>query len=272
MPGGGKNPFYDPDEEIDDEEFLRQSKPANSSGYLGYSGNASGSAPNSRPMGNTYEDRQQSLVQKRREIEQRTLDSSQRSLGLLHESEKVGQATAEELARQKEQLKATEGRLDDINSTLNRSERHLQGIKSVFGGIRNYFAGRGAAQPAGVAGGSAGAIQQPSSTGSSSAGGAVPDSGPSDPLRHSQHPGLRSRGLGDDAGAGLDGLDSVDDRLNKNLDDMGLGLGRLKAMAQDLNQELGDHNDLIDRLDHKTSNTNWRVEKQNKDMNKLLKK
>ena len=70
---------------------------------------------------------------------------------------------------------------------------------------------------------------------------------------------------------GMEGL-SVDDRLNKNLDEMGMGLGRLKAMAQDLNQELEEHNDIIDRLDDKTSKTNWRVEKQNKDMNKLLKK
>lgn len=65
-------------------------------------------------------------MQKRREIEERTLDSSNRSLGLLYESERAGAATAEELNRQKEQLKRTEERLDDINSTLKTSERHLQ--------------------------------------------------------------------------------------------------------------------------------------------------
>ena len=87
-------------------------------------------------------------MEKRREIEERTLDSSQRSLGLLHESEKVGMATAEELARQKEQLRGTEQRLDDINSTLKQSERHLQGIKGIFGGLRNYFSGKGPAAAA----------------------------------------------------------------------------------------------------------------------------
>ncbi len=65
-------------------------------------------------------------MQKRREIEERTVDSSNRSLGLLYESERAGVATAEELNRQKEQLKRTEERLDDINSTLKTSERHLQ--------------------------------------------------------------------------------------------------------------------------------------------------
>ena len=65
-------------------------------------------------------------MEKRREIENRTLESSERSLGLLYESERAGAATAEELHRQKEQLKRTEERLDDINSTLKTSERHLQ--------------------------------------------------------------------------------------------------------------------------------------------------
>ena len=72
-------------------------------------------------------------MQKRREIEERTVDSSNRSLGLLYESERAGAATAEELNRQKEQLKRTEERLDDINSTLKTSERHLQvKIKTIF--------------------------------------------------------------------------------------------------------------------------------------------
>jgi uncharacterized protein (DUF885 family) len=38
----------------------------------------------------------------------------------------VGLATAEELTRQKEQLLLTEQRLDDINSTLRNSEKHIQ--------------------------------------------------------------------------------------------------------------------------------------------------
>ena len=71
-------------------------------------------------------------MQKRREIEERTLDSSNRSLGLLYESERAGAATAEELNRQKEQLKRTEERLDDINSTLKTSERHLQVLTNTL--------------------------------------------------------------------------------------------------------------------------------------------
>ena len=68
-------------------------------------------------------------------------------IGLLYESEKVGAATGEELHRQKEQLLRTEGRLDEINSTLKQSERHLNGIKSVFGGIKNYLFAKNSGLP-----------------------------------------------------------------------------------------------------------------------------
>merc|ERR1719495_2458336 len=88
------------------------------------------------------EKQRQLLIDPPREIEERTLASSERGLGLLYESEKVGVATADELSRQKEQLMRTEQRLDDINSTLRNSEKHIQGIRSVFGAVRNYFGGR----------------------------------------------------------------------------------------------------------------------------------
>ena len=159
----GKNPFYTEDDEMDDDEFLRRSKGGGGGAGGNYMLPNHGAAATAQGHGghgpglyggghgggiDPIDARRQMLMEKRREIEARTLDSSQRSLGLLHESEKVGMATAEELSRQKEQLRGTEQRLDDINSTLKQSERHLQGIKSIFGGLRNYFSGKGPAAAA----------------------------------------------------------------------------------------------------------------------------
>ena len=56
------------------------------------------------------------LEQKRSEVEERTLASSEHGLRLPYESKRVGVATAQELSRQKEQLLQTEAKLDDINS------------------------------------------------------------------------------------------------------------------------------------------------------------
>ena len=154
-----KNPFFTEEDEIDDDEFLRRSRGGGGGSGTGTGGsymlpNHGAALHSGRPAAaavDPIDARRQMLMEKRREIEERTLDSSQRSLGLLHESEKVGMATAEELSRQKEQLRGTEQRLDDINATLKQSERHLTGIKSIFGGLRNYFSGKGPAAAAAAA-------------------------------------------------------------------------------------------------------------------------
>jgi len=287
------NPFYsDASKEIGDDEFLNHPR----SGYMLQNSGNVGSMPAynhfSSPAGQREVlgldsegnrdngiDRVQALMQKRREIEERTVDSSNRSLGLLYESERAGAATAEELNRQKEQLKRTEERLDDINSTLKTSERHLQGIKSVFGGIKNYFSSKNAA----AAAGSGNSTQIRSSSTSTSANGNAASNVASnapynsnrlngyeddidrlDDTRGQNHPGLRTRGLHENSNK------SVDELLDSNLDEMSLGLGRLKGLALNLNEELEEHNSILDRLDDKTANADWRVKKQNKDMDKLL--
>ena len=51
-----------------------------------------------------------------------------------------------------------------------------------------------------------------------------------------------------------------------------MGLSRLKGLALDLNAELDEHDDILIRLDDKASRTGIKVEKQNKDMSKILKK
>ena len=80
------NPFLDDDDDVDDYEFLNHPKQGRS-GYM---------------LGNTISDKQSELeikrmqlLEERRRIEERTLQSTNNSLGLLHESEQVGILTAE---------------------------------------------------------------------------------------------------------------------------------------------------------------------------------
>ena len=124
------NPFYD-EEEVDDDAFLSHPK-SGRSGYMLPQNNASSRQQGGSSSSAAVEESRRQLMLKKQDIERRTLESSGRSLGYLYESEQVGVATAEELARQKEQLKNTESRLDEINSTLNRSERHLTGWSNMY--------------------------------------------------------------------------------------------------------------------------------------------
>ena len=79
------------------------------------------------------------LQKKRDEINQETIASSNRALGMLHETEKLGVSIDEELDVQKEKLLNTEKSLDEVNSTLKTSERHLKGIDGFFGRLKNHF-------------------------------------------------------------------------------------------------------------------------------------
>lgn len=251
-----KNPFYEP--EVDDDMFLNHTR----TGYMLHSPSSATSA----------EDRQRQILMRKKEIEDRTLESAGKSIELLYESEKVGVATGHELQRQKETLLRTEERLDDINSTLKQSERHLTGIKSVFGGIKNYLFAKNSGLPPPPSASPNTQLQQPAlkqSTSDVSIGSRKhfqPENDRLDALREENHPALRSRGL-------VEGENnaSVDEILDGRLEEMALGLGRLKGLALDLNEELEDHDEILNRLHDKTSQNDIKVKKQNQSMGKLLK-
>lgn len=116
-----KNLFLD-EEDVDDETFLKNSR-------------RSFDEPN-------LEVQRQSFLERKKAIEDRTLQSSERSISILRDSEQIGIATAEELMRQREQLEKTDKRLDEINATLRFSQKHINGIKSVFGSLKNYLSGK----------------------------------------------------------------------------------------------------------------------------------
>lgn len=263
--------FFAVDEdEVDDETFLRHSK-SGSSGYM---------LPNHlHQEKNTLDDNNRlQLLERKKIIEERTVQSSERSISLLRDSEQIGVATAEELLRQREQLERTEKRLDDINNTLRFSQKHIQGIKSVFGSLKNYLSGK-SGDPA------PGPSFKESDSSSSNAGMTVSPSRLTDTLDSSRgniglakenHPGLKIRGLAgdDDTVRQPDTASgpSVNKIIDRNLEDMCTSLTRLKGLAEGLGDEIDAQNEVIDRLNDKTDKADFSIMRQNKDMNKLLKK
>lgn len=137
------------------------------------------------------ERRQRYLQQEVMRAAQSAVDSSNRSLSLIYESEKMGVETAEvwhllqlshntqriplslervklnkkkscsvtpnvhlflalslqELMRQGEALKRTDKMLDNMDQDLKTSQRHINSIKSVWGGFVNYFKGKPETKP-----------------------------------------------------------------------------------------------------------------------------
>ncbi|XP_043494682.1 synaptosomal-associated protein 29 [Polistes fuscatus] len=254
-----KNPFFELEDDIDDETFLNRAPtraPTSSHNYV-------------NNFDNELESKRQQLMQRRKEIEERTIHSSERSISLLRDSEQIGAATAEELIRQREQLERTEKRLDDINSALRFSQKHIQGIKSVFGSLKNYLSGKSLDTPVPST-----KLPESTSFGSTSSPTLSNSLDQVQTNMANNHPSLKLQGLLDDdedqrISSSKNNITKV---LEQNLDEMSGSLARLKGLAIGLSEEIDSQNDLIDNITDKAERTDITLQKQNKDLTHLLRK
>ncbi|KAG5840194.1 hypothetical protein ANANG_G00186260 [Anguilla anguilla] len=227
------------------------------------------------------ERRQRWLQQEVMRTAQSAVDSTHRSLGLIYESEKMGTETAEELMRQGEALKRTERMVDNMDGELKTSERHIKSIKSVWGGIFNYFKPKPETQPP--------PEPAPAYQPSSKLQGALSDSKEQEHRYQASHPNLRkldTSGFGpEDSSSAQNGypkhqvLRAAHQKLDDNLDEMCSGLSRLKNLGLGLQSEirlknlgLGLQSEIddqdasldnllgkVDKMDLKIQNTNQKI-------------
>ncbi|MBN3298909.1 synaptosomal-associated protein 29 [Amia ocellicauda] len=220
------------------------------------------------------ERRQMQLEQEVRRTAQSAVDSSYRSLSLIYESEKIGTETAEELVRQGEALKRTERMVDNMDQDLKTSQRHINSIKSVFGGFMNYFKAKPETKPP---------PDQPAQyKPSTKLENALEESKMQEQNYQASHPNLRKL---ETSGFGASGsefpsshsnmtysknkhLQTAHEQLDNNLDDMSLGLARLKNLGLGLQSEI-DEQDVslenllgkVDKMDHRINETNQQLKK-----------
>ncbi|RZB38626.1 synaptosomal-associated protein 29 [Asbolus verrucosus] len=237
------NPFEE-DEDIDDETFLRNSRRSN------------GAQP-------TFDDQLQSFQERKRCIEERTINSTEKSLSILRDSEQIGIATAEELMRQREKLEKTDKQLDEINATLRFSQKHINGIKSVFSSLKNYMSGKNDPSPTNAAKSNK---QQDTLHEEFEEKLSAND-------RFENHPSTRIKNLRyDSAPSETSGSKDFSAKLDANLQEMCSNISRLKNLATDMSYEIDSQNDLISTITDKAETADMNISKQNKDMMRILKK
>nr|XP_046243943.1 synaptosomal-associated protein 29 [Scatophagus argus] len=218
------------------------------------------------------ERRQRYLQQEVMRTAQSAVDSSYRSLGLIAESEKMGVETAEELMRQGEALKRTDKMLDNMDQDLKTSQRHITSIKSVWGGLVNYFKSKPETKPP---------PEQPKAyQASDKLENALSSSRAHEDKYQASHPNLRKLDTGgfgaaaslDDSSSRQNGhpqnrhLREAHQTLDRNLDDMCDGLSRLRNLGLGLQSEIENQDDSIhsllnkvDKMDLKIHNTNQQI-------------
>lgn len=212
------------------------------------------------------ERRQRHLQQEVMRTAKSAVDSSHRSLGLIYESEKMGTETAEELMRQGEALKRTERMVDNMDQDLKTSQKHINSIKSVWGGLVNYFK-KPEVKPE---------PEPPAAyKASDKLQNALASSKEHEDKYQASHPNLRkldTGGFGSSASEGQNGyprnshLRAAHQTLDNNLDEMCSGLSRLKSLGLGLQAEIDDQDvsldalmGKVDKMDTKISNTNQQI-------------
>ncbi|NP_001080076.1 synaptosome associated protein 29kDa L homeolog isoform X1 [Xenopus laevis] len=195
-------------------------------------------------------DKQRSLQQEVMKKAQSMVDSSNRSLSLVYNSEKIGVDTAEELVRQGEALKRTEKMVDNMEQDMKTSQKHINSIKSMFSGFTNYFRSKPAETPP-----ENGTSEYKTSTKLAEA---LSSSKVQEENYQAAHPNLVKRETlesRNDMGASSSGyqhknqvLRNYHQKVDNNLDDMSLGLGRLKNLALGLQTEIDEQDDILGRL------------------------
>lgn len=273
----GRNPFHDrtTSDDVDDSDFL---KPRNT-GYV--LGNESSSGLSRQQE--EYTRKRQQLLDERRAIEDRTLESAKASLGLVYEAEKVGITTAEELVRQGEKLSHIDSNLDAMNSTMRTTQKHLTSMKSMFGGLKNYFSGSKSVEPT--------TAKLPSSQSESGLS--------SKPVQYQSrlnetidtvstasknarpHQAFERQGIVFDdeeekkeknLRSSASRSQQVDQILDSNLTDLSLGLGRLKNLALGLGSEIESQDEMLTRIMQKEERAEETMGWQNRQMRQILKK
>ncbi|XP_074148511.1 synaptosomal-associated protein 29 [Sminthopsis crassicaudata] len=212
----------------------------------------------------------------RQEVLRRTeasLESTGRSLSSIYESEKVGIASSEELMRQRGVLQRTEQMVDKMEQDLKTSQRHINSIKSMFGGFVNYFKSK----PADTAPPPNGVIDPQPNTRLKEA---LATSKEQEENYQASHPNLRRLQSSDaiggtHSGASTDAypknqhLRQYHQKIDSNLDEMSKGLGRLKDIALGMQTEIDEQDELLGRLTTKVEKLDINIKSTDKKVRQL---
>eukprot|EP00117_Sycon_ciliatum_P049527 scpid72886/ scgid35094/ Soluable nsf attachment protein 29 len=187
------------------------------------------------------------------QLDDQMLDSTRRSRQRLEEAHRMGIDTAVELDEQGEKLSRAERRLDDIDEDLRTSQRTIRQIRSVFGGVVNWFTtDKLSTTPSTVSSSQAKAT----SSHSSGADRVSQSAGSSHRTMQQQEQRRNYR-------------NAKDQEVDENLSVMSDTLGVLKNLGQDMGQTLQDQNDQIERTSGRVRTLDGKVEDLNKQTRRL---
>lgn len=208
---------------------------------------------------------------KANDLNERTKSMMFNSRRIVEETQQIGQTTLENLSVQRESLERTENGLDSINTMTRATQKHLNSMKSFFGGVSSLFSRNNnsttsaAAQPT---------VPTNASMPRSKTLANMPSSIPAGSSATNQGGAnnISSRASFAAASSVPQAQLEEKDEFEAGLSEIGFGLGKLKEMAMKMGDEIGDQNDMLDRITEKSERAGDSVKHQNRQIQQLLKK
>ena len=147
--------------------------------------------------------------------------------------------------------------LHETDQHLDRTEHTLKGMKSIWGGFRNYFKKAPERKP----------YQKPEPKSKS-------EVHINNKMMHMEKKRVQNANgynsqIGKSNGVKLGGSHEEDEEFNEKLDELHQSVKRMKVIAQNMNQELDDQDGLLDHIDDKMEKVDERINKQNFTMKRI---
>jgi methyl-accepting chemotaxis protein len=217
------------------------------------------------------------IESKRQQILMMGQESSERTRNMVRaveESKAMGRDTLTELDRQTETMKRIDGSLDQIDETMDYTDRTIKGMESIWGSIGNFFSRKKApAAPSKK-------TKADKEYEAAEAQVRQAEKQLERDIRAKNARDSRSKSLPPSADL-LGGRAPKNEfeeavsaqwqRQDEDLDTIFGGLGELKAMAADMNKELDNQSGLVDKVSGRMDGLDDRIRNQNKRVGKMLK-
>lgn len=210
--------------------------------------------------------RRQDPSQQQQQQAQRLNDESsaslKRSLAIAHQTNAVAADTMVELDKQGRQIENMERDMELIEDNNRQADRHLRGLKTIFGSIANKFSKNKSFRDESQV--------QPRQTPETVRNQQVASR--SAPTAASSH-----GAAGAPSYDGLSGNDPETQRMrqqvaeqDRDLDELSGALGQMMNIATDMNREITDQNRRLEGVSNKVDESNRHIEKNNRQVKRML--
>ncbi|CAF2399893.1 unnamed protein product [Rotaria sp. Silwood2] len=209
---------------------------------------------------NHRQDDLQSMQRRIHEKKTSILDSTQRMLGLIKESEAVGVNTAAILLEQRENLENSEKSCHYIDVNLVNAQKLINKLSSLFGGIKNYFYPPKSSFPK--------PISRPQLTNVAKKKISTPQQTTAIAIT------IRPTNINSDTdtyfGKPRSAMDDLERETEDGLHNVHQGVNRLTLIALQMNEELQNQEPFMDPLGMKMDALNNTLTKKNKNMKTIV--